>query len=65
MDEDVPLLLCPELLPAPDAERLAGAAAAADRAGALQPTQHGLLVERGWLRALAPAAVGEIGRAHV
>lgn len=46
------------LIPADDARRLRDAAAAADAAGWLLPEQIALIHERGWLRLLAPRAVG-------
>ncbi len=41
-----------------DRRRLRRAAAAADVAGALQPAQQALIHRRGWMRMLAPRAVG-------
>lgn len=45
-------------LSAPDRRRLQHAAAAADVAGVLQPVQQALIHRRGWMRMLAPRAVG-------
>ncbi|MES2531716.1 MAG: hypothetical protein V4636_11820, partial [Pseudomonadota bacterium] len=42
----------------PDRRRLQRAAAAADIGGALQPAQQALIHRRGWMRMLAPRAVG-------
>jgi len=45
-------------LPARDAARLACHAAAADAGGWLHPVQQALIHRRGWLRMLAPRAIG-------
>jgi alkylation response protein AidB-like acyl-CoA dehydrogenase len=48
----------PAQLSARDARRIARCAAAADSAGWLHPVQQALMHRRGWLRMLAPSALG-------